>query len=230
MELIHQNHHLHFFSNNSDIDPSSSVIRALRHALPEHQLVPVPSSEFNTATGQNREYLTLVTPDQKLRLELPSNEIIIYSFGNEDQEEFKNTAYKIINGLSTLFPLKMANRLSVLNSMYFKSDVEQYEKLYEKLFTYRNANPFEWDNRIVERRTLSQSNEMINSISSIRRAVLNSQFFNNGSPIDLINFDIDSNTIFQNKDRRFTLSESHFVIDELFENNKRIIRELERYF
>ncbi|QUJ67745.1 hypothetical protein KDD30_00765 [Photobacterium sp. GJ3] len=230
MDLIHQNHHFHFFSNNSDVEPSPTVIGDLLEAFSEYQLVPVPSNEYNTLTGQNRDYVTLITPDHRLRLEFPSNEIIIYSFGDESQDEFRSTTIKIISILSTLFPLKMANRLSVLNSIYFKGEVQQYDSLYKKLFTFKKVSPFEWDNRIVEKIALDDIGEEINSISSIRRSVVSSQFFKSQSPMDLINFNIDSNTVYQNQQQRFRLKDCQLVVDRLFENNSKIITELQRYF
>ncbi|RBM83958.1 hypothetical protein DLR74_18315 [Vibrio paracholerae] len=136
----------------------------------------------------------------------------------------------MLEGLGQLFPFKRGNRISVLNSKFYSGTTEQYEKLYKSLFTYQQATPFEWDNRIVERRTLETSQEQINSISMIRRVEFSSPFINKGVQQDMVVFDLDSNTIYQNTSNRFGLVDSLRVYEELYQNNSRLTTELQRYF
>ncbi|PNH96735.1 hypothetical protein [Vibrio diazotrophicus] len=231
MELLHETHQLHFFSNNSDIEPTAPFINAFKRELQAFNLVPVSGNElnFSGAGGKQRQFLVLITPDNKLRIEFPTSEVVVVVEGGTI-EEFREISNSVLSALEKLFPMKMANRLSILNSKYFRSDVDGYRSLYQKLFTYKDAEPFEWDNRIVERKELPESKELINSISTIRRCEVRSPFIDGGRQQDIIAIEMDSNTIHQNSEMRFSISDSRQVFAELFNCNDSLILALGRYF
>ncbi|HCG6859037.1 TPA: hypothetical protein N2726_004597 [Vibrio parahaemolyticus] len=230
MKLEHESHQLHFFSNNNDIEANSLFVSAMTQNLSEHlSLVPNTGREFEPMKGLQRDFLVLTTPDGKTRIEFPSNETVIFKEGGT-LDEFQELCIKILSSLNKLFPMKHANRLSVLTSKFYSGSEENYNNLYRELFTYRSAQPFEWDNRIVQRLTLERSGEKINSISAIRRLEVQGPFSMKGQPKDMIVVDIDTNTIFQNKDFRFSLSNSTGVFEELFSSTHSVSSELSRYF
>lgn len=230
MKLDHESHQLHFFSNNTDIEANSLFVSAMTHNLSEHlELVPNTGREFEPMKGTQRDFLVLTTPDGKVRIEFPSNEIVIFQEGGS-LDEFQGLSFNILNSLNTLFPMKHANRISVLSSKYYSGSTENYDVLYRELFTYKTAQPFEWDNRIVQRLTLEHSKEEINSISAIRRVEAQGPFTTKGQSKDIIAVDIDSNTIYQNKEFRFSLANSLDTFNELFHNTHNVSSELNRYF
>ena len=229
MELQYETHQLHFISNNLDIEATPPFVTSISNLLDKYALVPVTSKEFNPVTATQREFLTLASTNTKFRIEFLSGSLIIVA-DCMTQDEFKMLSFEIIDHLVTLFPDKTANRLSVLNTKIFNDTPDVYNRIYNRLFTHRDISPFEWDNRIVERRVLDISKEDINSISVIRRLEVASEKINSNKPIDVITFDVDSNTVFQNGEFRFTLRESMEILSELFENNRKISNDLSRYY
>lgn len=230
MKLDHESHQLHFFSNNADIEANSLFISAMTHSLSEQlSVVPNTGREFEPIQGIQRDFLILTTPDGRVRIEFPSNEIVISKEGGS-LDEFQELCVKILDSLSTLFPMKHANRISVLSSKYYSGSTEDYDELYRKLFTYKAVQPFEWDNRIVQRLTLENSKEEINSISAIRRVEAQGPFTKKGQSKDIIVVDTDSNTIYQNKEFRFSLFNSLETFKELFSNTHSVLDKLNRYF
>ena len=229
MNLLHENHQLHFFVNNADIEVNPDLIRAITEIFPDLNLAPTYGKEFNAISGEQKDILVLISADQSLRVEFPSHETMIFKEGGT-ADEFMGLSFRIVEGLSKLFPFKKGNRLSMLSTKFYEGSSEQYESLYSSLFTYNKAKPFEWDNRVVERLELPNSKEKMNSISIIRRVEARSPYFNNGNGTDVIAFELDSNTIAQNRDNRFNLQASLDVFGELQENNSRISEELIRYF
>lgn len=127
----------YIFSNNSDIEPTAPFINAFKNEFQAFNLVPVSGNELNLngSMGQHRQYLILLTPDNKLRIEFPTSEVVVI-FEGGTLEEFRDISSTVLSALEKLFPMKMANRLSIINSKYFRSDADSYSRLYHKLFTY----------------------------------------------------------------------------------------------
>jgi len=230
MKLEHESHQLHFFSNNSDIEANSLFISAMTQSLSEHfTVVHITGREIEPMKGIQRDFLILRTPEGNIRIEFPSNEIVIFQEGGSS-EEFQELCIKILVALNKLFPMKHANRLSVLTSKFYAGSAESYNALYRELFTYKSVQPFEWDNRIAQRLMLEKSKEEINSISAIRRLEAQGPFSEKGQPKDIILVDVDSNTIYQNNEFRFSLLNSIEIFNELFDNARNVADELNRYF
>ena len=99
MKLDHQSHQLHFFSNNADIEASSLFISAMTHSLSEQlSVVPNTGREFEPIQGIQRDFLILTTPDGGVRIEFPSNEIVISKEGGS-LDEFQELCVKILNSI-----------------------------------------------------------------------------------------------------------------------------------
>ncbi|WP_275725354.1 hypothetical protein [Vibrio furnissii] len=231
MELIHESHQVHFFSNNLDVEPNAQVITAINEQLPEFKWVPVSGTELNPITGEKRNFLTMeciIESVVRMRLEFTREDLVLNVDGC-NIDDLQKIVRRIHTQLSALFRLKQANRLSVISSKLYQAPKEQYEALYKKLFTYQGVNPFEWDNRIVERKQVRNS-EQINSISSIRRLEIVAPTFNGGAPTDVICVDFDSNTIHQNNQRRFDLRSADNTYQDLFDNNRQLAENVKRYF
>lgn len=228
MKEITQTHQAFFFCNNENTAPTPPNISALMAALGKFELIPTVGNEFQTQTGAKRQFIVMVNSDETVRLELPSSGISLVKQGGT-RESFYELTRNVFNALQSVFPEKKANRISLLNSAYFQGSVEEYEALYNRLFTYNDIKPFEWDNRIVEKRNLEKSEEKINSISIVRRCENRISDFNNGNLTDLIVFDIDSNTDAHNSSFRFTFDAALAVWEELYTNNERLTELLQRY-
>ena len=56
-----------------------------------------------------------------------------------------------------------------------------------------------------------------------------SPFFNNGRPKSVLAFSVDSNTAPSKAENRFTFANSIKAYDELYQNNLRLLKELNRY-
>ena len=230
MNLFHQSHQAFFFCNNEDVGPTPPIIGALLQALGKFNLIPTIGTEFVTSTGVKRQFVIMVNSDESRRVEFLSNGISIQGQGQGDAADaFLNDAINIMESLQSVFPGKKSNRVSLLNTRLFDGTPEQYDALYKQLFTYTQVSPFEWDNRIVERKHLPLSGEEINSISSIRRCEITMPFVNNGQSIDSALFEIDSNTVPEHTNLRFSFDDAISIWKELSENNQALIEQLSRY-
>ena len=118
--------------------------------------------------------------------------------------------------------------MSIVTTKLYSGNSQEYDDLYDKLFTYRKVKPFEWDNRIVLRENLD--GEAINVVSTIRRCEASIGFINNGSTSDIILSEVDINTSPRNIAARFPISDSVRVFDELLQLNTKSREELNRYF
>ncbi|KLE46599.1 hypothetical protein YA13_11965 [Klebsiella aerogenes] len=134
-----------------------------------------------------------------------------------------------------MFPSKKANRLAYIQNKVFQSSPEYYKELYDKIFTYHSVEPFEWDSRIAIKKNLAACDEIINSISNIRRGLFNfpisnvSAFNPLSTGIDCIGFEMDTNTVAENVNLRFDLESCTSVLQELFEENGLLHQEVKRY-
>lgn len=228
MELIHQEHQGFFFCNNFDMAPSPELYNLLIKEFSRYDLIPSVGHEFNIHTGQKTQFVTLVNSKDDLRVEFPSHGIVVTQLKTEFEKfytDFKN----IINSLALLFPLKKGNRISLLSSKIFDGTEEQYKEIYLNLFTYKAVNPFEWDNRIAEKRYILNRSEEVNSISNIKRGEMVSPFFNNGQPKSVVAFSVDTNTSPTNAKDRFSFENSIEAYNEIYTNNLRLLQELSRY-
>lgn len=228
MKQITQSHQAFFFCNNENTAPTPPNISALMAALGKFELIPTIGNEFQTQTGAKRQFIVMVNSDETIRLEMPSSGISLVKQGGT-RESFYELTRNVFNALQSVYPEKKANRISLLNTSFFQGNTEEYEALYNELFTYKDIKPFEWDNRIVEKRELDNSEEKINSISTVRRCENRIAGVNNGNLTDLIVFDIDSNTDAHNNSFRFTFDAALTVWEGLFTNNERLTELLQRY-
>jgi hypothetical protein len=230
MKLELESYQLHFFSHNEEIEPSNIFVQSLSKALkPLFPVVPITARELEPLKGASRDFLILESPEHKIRIEIPSQELVI-SQQDCTLDEFKETCSSIFAQFEELFPMKFANRLSIISNKIYTGSVEEYNDLYGALFTFKSGQPFEWDNRIVERKILENSGEEINSISSLRRLEVQGPFADRHQIKDVIIVDLDSNTIPQNNSHRFSFSNSQEIIDGLFGNTNTLSTKLSRYF
>lgn len=230
MELIHQAHQVHFFANNLDVEPNAQVISTINNYLPEFKLVPSSAMEINPVTSDRRNFLVMdgKSGANRVRIEFLREDIVFHVEGSP-LEEFRQLADNVHNKLAEIFRFKQANRLSIISSRVYLGDEQEYQNLYKKLFTYKKISPFEWDNRIAERKVILGV-EQINSISLIKRAEITSPVIRNGQPTDVICVELDINTIYQNQDRRFNFENAKPIYDALFQESEHLTEELQRYF
>lgn len=228
MRILQQTHQINFFTNNDDTPASHAIVSLLMERLSKFRLMPTFGQEINGVTGEKRQIISMVDFEQNIKIDFPSHGILLSSL-NLAFKDFFDVALKILDALHSCFPTKKANRLAVLSTMIYKSDIETYEKLYEKLFTFRAVKPFEWDNRIALRKTIEGYNEEVNSISNIKRGEIVAPFVNGGIPSDCVIFETDTNTLPQNAVMRFSWDEAINIIKALSQDNEINIKRLARY-
>ena len=228
MELLLQTYQATYFTNNSDVTATPPILSMLLTHLSGLSLLPMFGQEVNGFSGEKRQMVIMTDAEQKFRVEFPQGATIFHGTGGTG-EEFINKVEGVVRALQSLFPTKKATRLSVVDISYYKDSPEKYSELYRKMFTYHDADPFEWDNRIVEHITLPGSNEKANSGSAVRRCIIQTPFANNNIPSDVINFEVETNTVIENNALRFDFIGAIPVLQELYENNKKLISDLSRY-
>jgi hypothetical protein len=226
MNKLHESNQIHFFTNNQDVTPTPVIMGSLLQSLGRFGLLPSYAHEINALTGEKKQFITMATTDGNLRIEFPSGAMIISS-SNISSTQFLDTSIAILNILKDIFPDKKSNRLSFLSNSLYGGTSEQYKALYDAIFTYRQAEPFEWDNRVVERKNIN--NETLNCISNIRRCEIEAPFINSGQSTDCIFFELDVNTIPQKNDYRFDLETCNTVLRDIFEQVELAKNSLERY-
>ncbi|SPJ32262.1 hypothetical protein [Kushneria phyllosphaerae] len=229
MENSHESNQLHFFTNNSDILPKPHVITNLLPKLAQFDLMPTYGQEFNPNSGEKRQFIIMMSPDEKIRVEFQLRRIVIVSEASS-QQEFKGDAISILKKLYEIYPSKKGNRISILNTRIYEGDLQEYSDLYKKLFTYHQADPFEWENQIAERENIEGSEEVFNCISTIRRCQISAAFMNNGDITDAIVNEIDINTLPTKTEERFDLNNSIQTYEKLFEKSGSSMSKLNRYF
>lgn len=225
---------INFFTDNSDVSATPHLIKGLLDVLGKYGLIPTFGQEINAMTGEQKQVVTMMEPSQSYRIEFLSG-LIAVSAINLDNSVFTDCSIRILKDLKSIFPSKKANRLAYIQNKVFQSSPEYYKELYDKIFTYHSVEPFEWDSRIAIKKNLAACDEIINSISNIRRGLFNfpisnvSAFNPLSTGIDCIGFEMDTNTVAENVNLRFDLESCTSVLQELFEENGLLHQEVKRY-
>ncbi|MCU4530617.1 hypothetical protein POD11_10560 [Acinetobacter sp. P1(2023)] len=228
MKNIHETHQLFFFSKNIELSTVPADISKVLSVLTPFGLIPTINNEFDIFKTVKKQFLSMIHIDESMRVEFPSSGIVISKDGGT-LKDFVNLALSILKALNTLFPLARSNRLSLVNNKFFAGSEEQFQEVYERIFTYKSVSPIEWENRIVLREDLSLINEKINKVSTIRRGEVRSQFINQSEPTDVIMFEIDTNTLPTYTDTRFDLSNAEEIYKDFSRIHSELFEELKRY-
>lgn len=228
MELLFQTYQASYFTNNSDVTATPPTLAMLLSNLSGFSLLPMFGQEINPHSGDKRQMVIMTSPEQNFRVEFPIGAINFHALGGTS-EEFVNKVEDILKVLQNIFPNKKSTRLAAVNASFYQDSEENYARLYKKIFTHHNAEPFEWDNRIVERIVLGVSKENSNSGSAVRRCFIQAQNVNNNNPTEVINFEVDTNTVAEENRLRFDFTNAGPIIRELQENNNKLIHDLSRY-
>ncbi|HDH1413848.1 TPA: hypothetical protein PIT84_001326 [Klebsiella quasipneumoniae subsp. similipneumoniae] len=228
MKRIFNSFQANFFTNNNDVSATPPILGMLLNKLSSLSLLPMFAQEVNGLTGEKRQIVIMTDASQTFKIEFP-NQNIVFSGVNIEGEIFFDKLEASIDALKSIFPDKKSNRLAILQSCFYKATDDVYTELYKKIFTHHKANPIEWENRIVERDTVGLSDEVVNMVSSVRRCAIQSPMFDNGSFIDAINFEIDTNTIPENTKTRFDFTSSIPVFKDLMNKNNELMKGFSRY-
>ncbi|EPZ4273991.1 MULTISPECIES: hypothetical protein [unclassified Raoultella] len=228
MNKIFNNYQVNYFTNNNDVSATPPVLGMLLDKLSSLSLLPMFAQEVNAFTGEKRQIVIMTDAEQSFKIEFPAHSVI-FSSPNADSEDFFRKVESAIKALKSIFPDKKSNRLAVLQSSFYTGGEEKYLDLYRKIFTHHKANPIEWENRIVERGPFDSSGEIANMVSSVRRCMIQSPMIANGNFIDVINFEVDTNTIPENTTNRFDFTSSISVLRCLLNKNNELMNEFSRY-
>lgn len=228
MNIYQKSHQINFFTNNEDIPVSHPVISFLMDRLAKFNLFPTYGQEVNTATGSKKQVFSMVNVDQTLKIDFPSHGIFITSFSG-DFNDFIENSMPLLTTLQSCLPTKLAHRVAVLTSSFYKSEEQIYNQLYRELFTYHEVEPFEWDNRVALRKYIHGFDEIVNSISTVRRGEFVAPFLNGGFPNDSIVFETDVNTLPQNGVYRFNWDSFMETVRALSNEVNQSVIKLSRY-
>jgi hypothetical protein len=226
MDLRHESHQAHIFTSNADIPATPDILSLLLGKFGALGVMPTFGKAFNTKTGGMTQFVIMLSTDEKLRIEFPIDRITIATEGKKS-DEFLALLPIICQNLAELFPLKIANRISIVTTNIYEGDSASYDELYESLFTYKKISPFEWDNRVARKDVLNGEN--LNVISAIRRCEVISSVINYGNPADIIVSEVDTNTVASNTSPRFPIANVSAKLLELFQTNQDVRLELARY-
>ena len=228
MNQVHESHQINLFTTNEEISPSPAIIFPVLQELSRFSLIPTFGQEVNALSGEMKQILIMTNPEQTYRIEFASHAIVINAMST-NHDEFVEKSVNVISAMLKIFPNKKFNRIALLNAQIFTASLDKYQQLYDKLFTYNEVSPFEWDNRIALRKNIEFNNEAINSINTISRKEVAVMNHNSGKPFDAIMFEIDSNTLPTNTDYRFDFNQAIQVLRNLNDNNRNSLSVLRRY-
>lgn len=228
MKAIHETHQLFFFSKNMELPATPANISKILTVLTPFGLIPTINNEFDLLSNAKKQILSMIHLDESLRVEFPSSGIVIVKEGGSSKD-FMSLVLSILKALQQLFPFARSNRLSLINNKIFVGTEEQYQEVYKSIFTYKAVTPIEWENRIVLRENSEIINEEINTVSTIRRGLIRSQFINQSQTTDVIMFEIDTNTLPTNSDSRFSLDDSDKIYNHFNNLQNKIFEDLKRY-
>lgn len=204
MKLVFQHHQVHFFTDNTDVQPTPATMSIMLDKLgSQHGLMPTYGQMFSL-NGEKSQYLIMVSADQSLRVEFQIDRIVITKEGG-DLNSFMGIVDQYLDALHFIYPHKQAHRLAIVTNNVYTGIESEYRDLYHHLFTYKKANPFEWDNRIAVKKSISNNFETVNNISTIRRSPVSLAAVNNGKFVDAITCEVDVNTAPENATPRFNL-------------------------
>ncbi|MFU0853504.1 hypothetical protein ACM26X_15525 [Kluyvera cryocrescens] len=219
---------VNYFTNNNDVTATPPILGMLLAKLSSLSLLPMFAHEVNALTGERRQIIIMTDADQNFRIEFPMQSIV-FTGNNIEISDFFNKVESALEALKSIFPDKKSNRLAIVNSSFYRADKEKYSELYKKMFTYHQVDPIEWENRIVERKNFGSSAEIANMVSSARRCSVQHPFVDSGNLVDVINFEVDTNTIPENVNNRFDFTSSIPVLRELYNKNNELIESFSRY-
>lgn len=228
MKCAQNNQQFNFFTNNSDVSISPMVISSFLTALSRFGLIPTFGQEFNAFTGERKQVLIMTNPEQTFKIEFPSHAVLI-SAADLSLNEFGVKVKDILGVLESLLPGKKANRLALISTSLFIGETEEYQSIYDKLFTYKDVTPFEWDNRIAQKINSPAVDVSLNHVSTIRRCFVSSVLINSGREVDSIMFEYDTNTTSEATDFRYDWKKAIEIVEVLIEHNSEQAKKTERY-
>ncbi|MBG2633244.1 hypothetical protein I4552_19790 [Klebsiella michiganensis] len=228
MQCVQNNQQFNFFSDNTDVTTNPMVISSFLNALSKFGLIPTFGQELNALTGEKKQVLIMTNPEQTYKIEFPSHAVIISGVGM-NVDEYNARTIDVLGALGSLMPNKKANRLAVINAAIYSGTQEQYQSTYAKLFTYKDIEPFEWENRVVQRFNTPEVDVDINHVSVIRRCTISSALVNSGRDTDVIMFENDTNTIREASAFRYDWNRSIELFKSLSSINASELAKAERY-
>ncbi|HHG1479407.1 MULTISPECIES: hypothetical protein [Klebsiella pneumoniae complex] len=228
MQCVQNNHQFIFFSDNTDVTTSPMIISSFLNALSKFGLIPTFEQELNALTGQKKQLLIMTNPEQTYKVEFPTRSIIISGAGM-DVDEFKDKTIDVLGVLESLMPNKKAHRLAVINVSIYVGTQAQYQDIYSKLFTYKDIEPFEWENKVAQRISKPDVDVGINHISMIKRCPVSSDLINSGRDTDAIIFENDTNTVHDAFSFRYDWKRAIEIFKSLSAINVSELAKAERY-
>lgn len=208
MQLLHEGYVFNVFVDNSDVTTDVHWISSAMNAFSHLQLIPSFGNELNPLTGEKRNFLRMVTPDESIQINIQSQMTSIILIKNDHIEIIINAMQSIFDGLVKLFPEKKSNRIAALTSTLAIASDDEYQAVFDTLhkpLTIGNENkPFEWDSRRAFKVNVEGIEGGMNSIISIRRGM---HSLVNKPLQDTIAIDTDVNTQHENQTLRFKYSD-----------------------
>ncbi|EKB14487.1 hypothetical protein [Aeromonas veronii] len=206
MKVLSRNYVVNIFVDNSDVTTDVHWISKAMSAFSDLQLIPSFGNEINPMTGEKRNFLRMVTPDELLQVNIQGQLTSITIANDTDSvDAIGATIVKVISGLVALFPNKVANRIALLTSTLFIGSKEEYQNAFNNLHKPIDDDiPFEWDSRRAVKINLPSVEDNMNAITTIRRGY---HGLINQPMQDSLVVDTDINTAHENQSLRFKYAE-----------------------
>lgn len=203
MKILSKNYAINIFVDNSDVTTDVNWISKAMSAFSDLQLIPSFGNEINPMTGEKRNFLRMVTPDELLQVNMQGQMTSIAIANNRDSiEVIRETIFKVISGLENLFQHKKSNRIALLTSTLVIGSEEEYQTAFNKIHKPIDGadTPFEWDSRQAFKISVESVESNMNAITTIRRGY---HGLINQPMQDTIVIDTDINTAHENQSLRF---------------------------
>lgn len=227
MDKIDLRYQITIFGNFDDITPSVDTIKFFLDSFSERNLIPNQYHEVSidaaTGTSVNGNRLSLTSTDQSWNVRFSYDRMdVILTNANVgvtemvDKPSFIENFKTIFETISSKFP-KKAKRIGYI-CQYLITDIDLttvINSFMNRTDFYNNSPSIEFNNKIVNRATISvPEEEFINVSSELRWLKTNLKKENQNTFFEGLLYATDVNTIPENNEYRFNKEKINDVLEE----------------
>lgn len=228
MEIMSKHVVSNFFTDNNDIVVSPMLMNSLISEFSQYEIYPNVSSEMNIATGERKSFIRLCSPDEKIQINMQSlyTNIIVNIDGCKFFNSESEAVLLILSKLGSIFPNKLASRLSYLTCHVYSGGVDNYNSVYKKIFNKKlkdDIYPIEWEVREVFRETVDGELDKINVVSMMKRGAFTTPFMTQPPSNGSVLLETDTNTVFENQINRFSYIKAKELLPVFFEKSEQSV-------
>lgn len=223
------------FGNYDEINPNPETIKIFLDMFSDKAFIPNISNEINIELGNSEPLRKNIA---KLRLSASDNSWNI-SFGSEridiiltninigtyempTFDSFIEDCEDFIDRIDKKYS-KKHRRIGVINNVLF-DDLNAnsiQNKLNNNILFFKDQDLIDWTNRVASRKTIFEK-DVLNAVSELRRIITPMIMNSKQTNFDGLILNIDVNTIDENKNYRFDISNISSYIEEMSNIQKEI--------